>query len=591
MAAKMQHFDPPSSASSESDSFCSDDGECYIDDREVFISDEPCDDIEHYRRSDLPNSTPQSPRPPSTGKNGHPYILIKNRKWNTECYPYFLFQMSNFRSSQKSPRSRRQRTTSMSQSSKKTSSESILRSKTRTIYTAGRPPWYNSAGQQVEPFVIGICGGSASGKTTVATKIIESLDVHWVTLLSMDSFYKVLNEKQHEKAERNEYNFDHPDAFDFELLKATLQRLKEGRMVEVPIYNFVTHSRENRTKTMYGANVIIFEGILTFYNVDVMKMCDMKVFVDTDADVRLARRLRRDISQRGRDLEGVLKQYSTMVQPSFFYYIAPLMAHADIIVPRGGNNEVAIELIVQHVHTQLQLRGFKLREQLALSYTHQPLPSSLYLLPDTPQVKGLHTFIRNKETYRDEFIFYSKRLIRLVIEFALSLLPFEDVTVETPQGILYQGKRGATDKICGVSILRAGETMEQAVRDVCKDIRIGKILIQTNQQTGEPELYYLRLPKDIKDYRVILMDATVATGAAAIMAIRVLLDHDVAEENVLLASLLMAESGVHSIAYAFPKVKIVTSALDPEINEKFHVLPGIGNFGDRYFGTEPSLDE
>ncbi|XP_071857257.1 uridine-cytidine kinase-like 1 isoform X1 [Bombus fervidus] len=555
MAAKMQHFDPPSSASSESD-----DTEVCLDEKEILIADELCEDAERCRRSDIGTPTPQSPRPPSTG-------------------------------SQRSPRSRRQRTTSLSQSSKKTSAESILRSKTRTIYTAGRPPWYNSAGQQVEPFVIGICGGSASGKTTVATKIIESLDVPWVTLLSMDSFYKVLNEKQHDMAARNEYNFDHPDAFDFELLKTTLQRLKEGRMVEVPIYNFVTHRRESRTKTMYGANVIIFEGILTFYNVDVLKMCDMKVFVDTDADVRLARRLRRDISQRGRDLEGVLKQYSTMVQPAFYYYIAPFMVHADIIVPRGGDNEVAIELIVQHVHTQLQLRGFKLREKLAHSYIGQPLPSSLYLLPDTPQIKGLHTFIRNKETYRDEFIFYSKRLIRLVIEYALSLLPFEDVRVETPQGVLYHGKRAATDKICGVSILRAGETMEQAVRDVCKDIRIGKILIQTNQQTGEPELYYLRLPKDIKDYKVILMDATVATGAAAIMAIRVLLDHDVAEENVLLVSLLMAESGVHSIAYAFPRVKIVTSALDPVINEKFYVLPGIGNFGDRYFGTEPSTIE
>ncbi|GBP19558.1 Uridine-cytidine kinase-like 1 [Eumeta japonica] len=104
------------------------------------------------------------------------------------------------------------------------------------------------------------------------------------------------------------------------------------------------------------------------------------------------------------------------------------------------------------------------------------------------------------------------------------------------------------------------------------------------------KLYYLRLPKDIKDYRVILMDATVATGAAAMMAIRVLLDHDVPEENISLVSLLMAEIGVHSIAYAFPKVKIVTSALDPEINEKFYVLPGIGNFGDRYFGTEPNED-
>ncbi|CAB3361630.1 Hypothetical predicted protein [Cloeon dipterum] len=444
----------------------------------------------------------------------------------------------------KSPRSRRQRTVSHSQqSSNKTSTESILRSYTRTIYTAGRPPWYNCAGQQVEPFVIGICGGSASGKTTVAAKIIESLDVPWVTLLSMDSFYKVLTEKQHELAENNEYNFDHPDAFDFELLAETLQKLKECKKVEVPVYNFVTHSRESRTKTMYGANVIIFEGILTFYNAKVLKMLDMKIFVDTDSDIRLARRLKRDISIRGRDLEGVLKQYQKYVKPAFEYYILPSMVHADIIIPRGGENTVAISLVVQHVHTQLQLRGFKLREQLAHSYCGQPLPDNLYPLPSTPQVKGLHTFIRNMDTPRDEFIFYSKRLIRLTIEYALSLLPFKQVTVETPQGINYSGKRLSSTKICGVSILRAGETMEQAVCDVCKDIRIGKILIQTNFDTGEPELFYLRLPKDIKDYRVILMDATVATGAAAMMAIRVLLDHEVKEENIMIVSLLMAEIG------------------------------------------------
>ncbi|XP_066995878.1 uridine-cytidine kinase-like 1 isoform X2 [Anabrus simplex] len=554
MAARLQVFDPPSSASSESD--C---GDCESVDQVFYQEDIPEDDVGRGDGCSLPQTPPPapSPRPPSTG-------------------------------SQKSPRTKRQRTTSISQSSKKVSAESILRSHNRTIYTAGRPPWYNSAGQQVEPFVIGICGGSASGKTTVAAKIIESLNVPWVTLLSMDSFYKVLNEKQHEQAANNEYNFDHPDAFDFELLVETLQRLKECKKVEVPVYNFVTHSRESRTKTMYGANVIIFEGILAFYSAAVLKVLDMKVFVDTDADVRLARRLRRDISQRGRDLEGVLKQYCNMVKPAFYHYIAPTKVHADIIVPRGGENAVAIELIVHHVHTQLQLRGFKLREELAHSYIGQPLPSSVYLLPSTPQIKGLHTFIRNRDTPRDEFIFYSKRLIRLVIEFALSLLPFKEQVVETPQGVPYHGKRGASGKICGVSILRAGETMEQAVCDVCKDIRIGKILIQTNLQTGEPELYYLRLPKDIKDYKVILMDATVATGAAAMMAIRVLLDHDVPEENILLVSLLMAESGVHSIAYAFPGVRIVTTALDPEINEKFYVLPGIGNFGDRYFGTEPS---
>lgn len=106
---------------------------------------------------------------------------------------------------------------------------------------------------------------------------------------------------------------------------------------------------------MYGANVIIFEGILAFYNPKVLNMLDMKIFVDTDADIRLARRLKRDICQRARDLDGVLKQYTTMVQPAFNHYIAPTMIHADIIVPRGGENTVAIQLIVQHVHTQLQL--------------------------------------------------------------------------------------------------------------------------------------------------------------------------------------------------------------------------------------------
>jgi len=493
----------------------------------------------------------------------------------------------------KGVRKQRQRTFSTS-ATISTDREPIIRDRRRTIYTAGRPPWYDSQGQQVEPFVIGICGGSASGKTTVANKIISELGVPWVTLLSMDSFYKVLNEKQHLMAATNEYNFDHPDAFDFDLLLVTLQRLKEMKKVEVPIYNFVTHRRESKTVSMYGANVIIFEGILAFHREAIRNVIDMKVFVETDSDVRLARRLKRDISNRGRDIHGVMQQYENHVKPAYDCYIAPTMQHADIIVPRGGENEVAINLIVQHVQTQLTNRGFKLRSKLAEHGSngsgHTVVPSTLKVLPTTPQIKGLHTYIRNRETARDEFIFYSKRLIRLVIEYSLSLLPYETVSVTTPQqGMQYEGRRCSVKRICGVSILRAGETMEQALSDVCKDIRIGKILIQTNWESGEPELYYLRLPKDIKDYQVILMDATVATGAAAMMAIRVLLDHDVPEENINLVSLLMAESGVHTIAYAFPNVKIVTSAVDPEINEKFHVMPGIGNFGDRYFGTEPKV--
>ncbi|XP_027896489.1 uridine-cytidine kinase-like 1 isoform X1 [Xiphophorus couchianus] len=481
----------------------------------------------------------------------------------------------------------RKRTTSQSKTE-----PPLLRTNKRTIYTAGRPPWYNVTGTTFkEAFVIGLCGGSASGKTTVANKIIEALDVPWVVLLSMDSFYKVLNKEEQELAAKNEYNFDHPDAFDFDLLITVLRKLKKGKSIKVPVYDFTSHSRRKEWKTVYGANVVIFEGILAFANKELLKLLDMKVFVDTDSDIRLIRRLKRDVSQRGRDINGIIKQYNKFVKPAFEQYIEPTVQVADIVVPRGGENFVALDLIVQHVHSQLEKR--KLRwdiSALASAHQGQPLPKTLSVMESSPQVRGMHTIIRNKETNRDEFIFYSKRLMRLLIEHALSFLPLKPVSVETPQGTVYEGKRLSGQRITGVSILRAGETMEQALTAVCKDIRLGKILIQTNHDTGEPELHYLRLPKEISEDYVILMDSTVSTGAAALMAVRVLLDHDVAEDKIFLLSLLMAEMGVHSVAYAFPKVRIITTAVDKEVNDQFHIIPGIGNFGDRYFGTDAPSD-
>ncbi|XP_064132461.1 uridine-cytidine kinase-like 1 isoform X8 [Loxodonta africana] len=467
----------------------------------------------------------------------------------------------------------------------------LLRTSKRTIYTAGRPPWYNEHGtQSKEAFVIGLGGGSASGKTTVARMIIEALDVPWVVLLSMDSFYKVLTRQQQEQAAHNNFNFDHPDAFDFDLIISTLKKLKQGKSVKVPIYDFTTHSRKKDWKMLYGANVIIFEGIMAFADKTLLELLDMKIFVDTDSDIRLVRRLRRDISERGRDIEGVIKQYNKFVKPAFDQYIQPTMRLADIVVPRGSGNTVAIDLIVQHVHSQLEERELSVRAALASAHQCHPLPQTLSVLKSTPQVRGMHTIIRDKETSRDEFIFYSKRLMRLLIEHALSFLPFQECVVQTPQGQDYSGKCYAGKQITGVSILRAGETMEPALRAVCKDVRIGTILIQTNQLTGEPELHYLRLPKDISDDHVILMDCTVSTGAAAMMAVRVLLDHEVPEDKIFLLSLLMAEMGVHSVAYAFPRVKIITTAVDKRVNDLFRIIPGIGNFGDRYFGTDTVPD-
>ncbi|XP_022349688.1 uridine-cytidine kinase-like 1 isoform X2 [Enhydra lutris kenyoni] len=485
-----------------------------------------------------------------------------------------------------SRRSPRKRTTSQCKSE-----PPLLRTSKRTIYTAGRPPWYNEHGtQSKEAFAIGLGGGSASGKTTVARMIIEALDVPWVVLLSMDSFYKVLTTQQQEQAAHNNFNFDHPDAFDFDLIVSTLKKLKQGKSVKVPVYDFTTHSRKKDWKTLYGANVIIFEGIMAFADKALLELLDMKIFVDTDSDIRLVRRLRRDISERGRDIEGVIKQYNKFVKPAFDQYIQPTMRVADIVVPWGSGNTVAIDLIVQHMHSQLEERELSVRAALASAHQCHPLPQTLSVLKSTPQVRGMHTIIRDKETSRDEFIFYSKRLMRLLIEHALSFLPFQDCVVQTPQGQDYAGKCYAGKQITGVSILRAGETMEPALRAVCKDVRIGTILIQTNQLTGEPELHYLRLPKDISDDHVILTDCTVSTGAAAMMAVRVLLDHDVPEDKIFLLSLLMAEMGVHSVAYAFPRVRIITTAVDKRVNDLFRIIPGIGNFGDRYFGTDAAPD-
>ncbi|KAJ7341432.1 hypothetical protein JRQ81_005519 [Phrynocephalus forsythii] len=483
----------------------------------------------------------------------------------------------------------RKRTTSQSKTE-----PPLLRTSTRTIYTAGRPPWYDEAGTPFkEAFVIGLCGGSASGKTTVANKIIEALDVPWVVLLSMDSFYKasslsVLNKEQQQQAARHEYNFDHPDAFDFDLLIGVLRKLKEGKSVKVPVYDFTTHSRHKEWKTIYGANVIVFEGILAFANKELLQLLDMKVFVDTDSDIRLVRRLKRDIMERGRDVAGVIKQYSMFVKPAFEQYIETTMQAADIVVPRGGENFVALDLIVQHVHSQLEKPPHPLplhRAALASAHQGQPLPKTLSVLENTPQVRGMHTIIRCVAPV-EGCLSLSLSLWVQVGARAGSPSP---VTVETPQGTMYEGKRFHRQRITGVSILRAGETMEQALTAVCKDIRLGKILIQTNHDTGEPELHYLRLPKEISEDYVILMDSTVSTGAAAMMAVRVLLDHDVQEDRIFLLSLLMAEMGVHSVAYAFPRVRIITTAVDKRVNEEFHIIPGIGNFGDRYFGTDGPL--
>ncbi|KAI0980121.1 hypothetical protein GJ496_005093 [Pomphorhynchus laevis] len=229
----------------------------------------------------------------------------------------------------------------------------VLQAGPRVIYTAGRPPWFDSSGQMKEAFVIGICGGSGSGKTTVAKRIITALDLRWISHLSMDSFYKNLTKEQSDAARRNEYNFDSPDALDFADCVKKLKLLKQGKRVLIPIYNFVKHCRDKAQKTLYGANVVILEGILIYFYPELRDLIDLKVFVDTDIDVCLSRRLLRDTSDRGRTIDNILNQYVKYVKPAFDHYVLPTMSIADVIIPGDAHNEPAIDLIVKHVQREL----------------------------------------------------------------------------------------------------------------------------------------------------------------------------------------------------------------------------------------------
>lgn len=214
-----------------------------------------------------------------------------------------------------------------------------------------------SGSRRPHPFLIGVCGGSASGKTTVCQRIGSQLDNERVLILSLDSFYKNLTPQQREQVAS--YDFDHPNAFDFDLMRDTLAALARGEATDIPTYDFKTHSRLNETVRVdpCSADVIILEGILTFYSKELRDLFDMKIYVHTDTDECLIRRIRRDMNERGRSLESVLHQYETFVKPAFDEFIEPGRRHADIIIPRGGSNDVAIDLILEHVKAKLAACG------------------------------------------------------------------------------------------------------------------------------------------------------------------------------------------------------------------------------------------
>ncbi|MBA0812425.1 hypothetical protein Gohar_026395 [Gossypium harknessii] len=405
----------------------------------------------------------------------------------------------------------------------KTSIDYVLEKASRPHFSGLRSPTatatstaFSDANGPRQPFVMGVSGGTASGKTTVCDMIIQQLHDHRVVLVNQDSFYLGLTTEELKRV--HEYNFDNPDAFDTEQLLGCIEKLKDGQSVQVN-----------------ASDDIILEGILVFHDQCVRNLMNMKIFVDTDADVRLARRIRQDMVERGRDVSSVLEQYAKFVKPAFDGFVLPSKKYANVIIPRGGENHVAIDLIVQHL-----------------------------------QIRGMHTLIRDREISKHDFVFYSDRLIRLVVEHGLGHFPFTEKQVITPTASVYTGVDFA--KSCVVFPLF--------------------------------EAYIEKLPKDISERHVLLLDLVLATGSldgyitilvtekvselgnSANHAIELLVQKGVPESHIIFLNLISAPEGIHCVCKRFPSLKIVTSEIDVALNGEFRVIPGMGEFGDRYFGTD-----
>ncbi|XP_052723298.1 uridine kinase-like protein 5 [Vigna angularis] len=390
-----------------------------------------------------------------------------------------------------------------------------------------------------------------------------------VVLISQDSFYYPLSDQTLQKV--NEYNFDHPDAFDTKLLLSTMEKLKCGQHVDIPNYDSKNHKRIESARQVHPGDIIILEGILVLHDSGVRNLLNMKIFVDEDSDVRLSRRMQRLAIDRGRNVENVLDQYSKFVKPSFEDFVLPTKKYADIIIPSGGDNDVAIDLIVQHIRMKLG--------QNDLCKIHP----NIFVIFSTFQIKGMHTLIRDAKATKHDFAFYSDRLIRLVVEHGLGHLPFSEKQVITPTGSVYSGVVFCS-RLCGVSVIRSGESMENALRACCKGIKIGKILIHGHGTNGR-QLVYEKLPKDIASRHVLLLDPVLATGNSAVKAISLLVKKGVPESNIIFLNLVAAPQGINAVCERFPLIKLVTSEIDQSLNENSHVIPGLGEFADRYFGT------
>ncbi|KIV94037.1 uridine kinase [Exophiala mesophila] len=443
------------------------------------------------------------------------------------------------------------------------------------------PPWADLS-------IVGIAGSSGSGKTSLAVEIVQSLNLPWVIILSIDSFYKSLTPEQNALAHQNEWDLDSPESIDFDLLVEKLQELKQGKRTDIPVYSFQQHQRLEKTMSLYSPHVIILEGILALNDPRVLDLLDMKIFVEADPDVCLSRRIVRDVRERGRTIEGTIKQWFRYVKPVFQRYVDPQREVADLIVPRGMMNTMAIEMIVNQIRQTLKKKSIrhnaeleKLGRQLDDENDFTLSDNAIIIANDDddsskPQITAIATILRNPATSQVDFIFYFDRLTALLIEKALDCHNYLQTEITTPQGHKYNGLKSA-GTVSAVVVLRGGSCMETGLKRTIPDCLTGRLLIQSNLRTGEPELHYLKLFPDIAQHQtVMLLDPQMSSGGAALMAVKVLVDHGVCEKRIVFVTCIAGRRGLKRLMTVFPKIKVVAAKVVEDYEQRW--------VEERYFG-------
>lgn len=276
---------------------------------------------------------------------------------------------------------------------------------------------------------------------------------------------------------------------------------------------------------------------------------------------------------RGRDIEGCIKQWFTFVKPNFLRYVQPQREVSDIIVPRGIENKVAISMVSDSIKKTLDEKSTQHQLELArlglLAETSMLEGEATALIKQTPQIMGMNTLLMDPTTDREDFIFYFDRIASLLVERATEHASFEATQILTPQKYRYMGL-SPTGSVSAIVILRGGSALETGLKRVIPDCRTGRILIQTTANTTEPELHYLKLPPKLaEDSLVLLLDAQMSSGGAALMAVKVLVDHGVREDRIVFVSYLAGKKGLGRLMGVFSGIRIVVGRIVNDEEERW----------------------